>query len=92
MTKDSFLIFLGALVVLATFLGVPSSWKTIIFNILGLLIIVTALLLRKDITSGAICTHLTAEKHTDSYTQSSVLTEHNENSETRTEDPEKHNG
>lgn len=64
---------LGVLVVLSSLLGVPGSWKTVIFSILGLLIIVVALLLRRDITSGSLCTHLHEEKSTDSYTQNGVL-------------------
>lgn len=60
---------------MASFLGVPSSWKTVIFGVLGILIIVIALLLRRDIASGALCLHLTEDKHTDSYRQNGVLRE-----------------
>ncbi|MCW9054535.1 MAG: tetraspanin family protein [Candidatus Pacebacteria bacterium] len=73
MTKNSTLIFLGVLVVFSSFLGIPGSWKMVIFNFLGLLIIITAALLRRDITSGSLCAHLTEEKHTDSYRQTGVL-------------------
>lgn len=90
MSKNSFLILLGALVVLTTFLGIPGSWKTIVFSVLGLLIIVTASLLRKDIVSGAVCTHLTEEKQTDSYRQSGALRHHDphEHEESATESRE----
>jgi len=73
MPKNSSLLLFGLLVVIVSFLGIPSSWKTIIFSILGVLIITVALLLRKDITTGALCLHLTKEKHTNSYKQNGVL-------------------
>lgn len=90
MSKNSFLILLGILVVVSSFLGVPSSWKTIIFGVLGVLIIAVAMLLRKDITSGALCMHLMEEKQTDSYRQSGVLkhTDEHEHTEDITADQE----
>ena len=80
MSKDSSLLLFGGLVILVSFLGIPSSWKTIAFSILGALIITMALLLRKDITTGALCLHLTEEKHTDSYSQNGVLRSNNQES------------
>lgn len=68
-----------------SFLGIPSSWKTIIFSTLGVLIIIMALLLRKDITTGALCLHLTKEKHTNSYKQNGAL---RDNSPKDTDNPE----
>jgi hypothetical protein len=73
MSKDTSLLFFGGLVIVVSFLGIPSSWKTIVFSIIGVLIITTALFLRKDITSGALCLHLTEEKQTDSYKQNAVM-------------------
>lgn len=73
MPKSSLLLLFGGLVVVTSFLGIPSSWKTIVFSALGVLIIVIALLLRKDIATGALCLHLTEEKQTDSYRQNGVF-------------------
>ncbi|MEX0651977.1 MAG: hypothetical protein WD509_00700 [Candidatus Paceibacterota bacterium] len=73
MSKNSALILFGSLIIIVSFLGIPSSWKTVAFSILGVLVVTLALLLRKDITSGALCLHLTEEKRTDSYAQSGVL-------------------
>lgn len=87
MSKDSSLLFFGGLVIVVSFLGIPSSWKTIVFSIIGVLIIITALLLRKDITSGALCLHLTEEKQTDSYKQNAPLRSNNlKNNHSNTED------
>ena len=73
MSKNSLLITLGVLTILSSFLGVPGSWKTAIFSVLGLLIVIVAVFLRKDIASGSLCTHLQEEKRTDSYTQNGAL-------------------
>jgi len=58
---------------IVSFLGIPSSWKTIIFGVLGVLIMMIALFLRRDIATGALCMHLAEEKQTDSYTQNGML-------------------
>lgn len=73
MSKNSFLILLGILIVISAFLGVPSSWKTIIIGALGVLTVAIALMLRKDIATGAICMHLQENVHTDSYVQNGLL-------------------
>ncbi len=73
MSKNSSLLLFGGLVVIVSFLGIPSSWKTIIFSLLGVLIITVTLLLRRDITTGALCMHLNKDKHTDSYKQNGML-------------------
>lgn len=90
MSKNSLIIILGALVVLSTFLGVPSAWKTVLFWALGLGIIVTAAILRKDIASGAICLHLSEDQKTDSYSQNGMIIEqaqHYERTDENTETP-----
>jgi len=48
-----------------------------VFSILGVLIIIVSLSLRKDITTGALCMHLTEGKYTNSYRQNGPL--HSEN-------------
>jgi len=73
MSKNSLLLLFGSLVLASSFLGIPSSWKTVIFSILGVLVIIVTLLVRRDITTGALCLHLTEEKHTNSYKQNGVL-------------------
>lgn len=73
MSKNSSLLLLGGLVVIVSFFGIPSSWKTIVFSILGILIIIVTLFLRRDIATGALCLHLTREKQTDSYKQNGML-------------------
>lgn len=73
MSKNSFVLTLGVLVVVIPFLGVPDSWKTVAFILIGFGIITAALLLRKDIASGEICTHLQEEKKTDSYSQNGMI-------------------
>ena len=76
MSKNSLTIILGVLIVVSGFLGVPSSWKTVIIAALGLGVIGVALALRKDITSGTLCLHLQEEKKTDSYAQNGMIIEH----------------
>ena len=46
MTKETGLIILGSIVALTPFIGIPGSWKTIIFIIVGILIAVFGFLLR----------------------------------------------
>ena len=91
MSKSSLLLLLGGIVLITSFLGIPSSWKTISFSVLGVLIVIVALLLRRDITTGALCLHLTEEKHTDSYKQNGVLREsHKENNHRREKENKSH--
>lgn len=73
MSKNSLLLLFGSLVLIVSFLGIPSSWKTVVFSVLGVLIIAVTLLVRRDITTGALCLHLTEEKHTNSYKQNGAL-------------------
>jgi hypothetical protein len=73
MSKSSFILIISWLIVLTSFLGIPSSWKTIIVSLLAIGIVALASLLRRDITSGAVCMHLQSEQKTDVYTQNSVL-------------------
>ncbi len=73
MSKSSLLLLLGGLVVFVSLLGIPSSWKTIIFGVLGVSVIIIALLLRRDIATGALCMNLTEERHTNSYKQNGAL-------------------
>ncbi len=73
MSKNSLLLLLGGLVTLVSILGIPSSWKTIIFGVLGIIIIIITLLIRRDITTGALCMHLTEERQTNSYKQNGAL-------------------
>ena len=73
MSKNSLLLLFGGLVVIVSFFGVPSSWKTVIFSALGVLIIIVTLLLRRDIATGALCLSLSKERHTDSYKQNGML-------------------
>ena len=83
MSKNSLLLLFGGMVVAVSFLGIPSSWKTIIFSALGVLIIIIALLLRKDIATGALCMHLTREKQTNSYKQNGMLRDNSHNDKER---------
>ena len=92
MSKNSLLILLGGLVILSSFLGIPSSWKTLLVGVLGLAVVVVALLLQRDIASGTLCMHLEEDKRTDSYAQNGAIqqreedtTRHHEGEETHTE-------
>jgi hypothetical protein len=92
MSKNSALLLFGGLVVAVSFLGIPSSWKTIAFSILGASIIAMALFLRRDITSGALCLHLTEDKHTDSFKQNGALRDtNNKDAGSEKKDDEKEN-
>jgi uncharacterized membrane protein len=54
MNKDLILIILGILVALVPFLGFPSNWDAIVFTILGALIVIFVLLLRRDFVNKII--------------------------------------
>jgi hypothetical protein len=74
MQKTSFILTLTTLIVVTSFLGIPSSWKTIVVSLLALGVVSLALMLRKDIASGAICLHLQSDQKTDVYAQNGALT------------------
>lgn len=75
MSKNSLILFFGGLVIIVPFLGLPSAWKTIIFALLGVGIVIVTLMLRRDIASGELYIHLQKDTKTDSYAQNGVLTE-----------------
>lgn len=76
MSKNSLTLLFGVLVLLIPYLGIPRSWKTVAFSLLGLAIIATSLLLKREIVSGSMCAHLREEKHTDSYSQNGPVQAH----------------
>ena len=80
MSKNSLILFLGGLIVVVSFFGIPSSWKTVIFAVLGLSVIITTALLRKDMTTGELCMHLEEDTKTDSYTQNGAFAKFQHNS------------
>ena len=49
MTKDVGILILGLIVVATPFLGLPGSWKTVVFVVSGLTIAFLAFLLRGDL-------------------------------------------
>jgi hypothetical protein len=48
MTRESFLVILGALVILSPFAGLPLSWLEWILPILGVIVIILGISLRRD--------------------------------------------
>jgi uncharacterized protein (DUF58 family) len=73
MQKTSFILTLASIIIIVSFLGIPSSWKTVVVSLFALGVVVLAVLLRKDIASGSICLHLQSEHKTDVYAQNSAL-------------------
>ena len=51
MSKEVSVITLGALVALSPFLGLPGSWRTTFLVVLGLLMILVGIILRRDTLS-----------------------------------------
>lgn len=46
-SKESLIFFIGLVVFLTPFLGIPNAWKEIVFSVAGLLIMLLAYILRR---------------------------------------------
>lgn len=82
MKKDLSIIFLGLIVVVTPFLGIPTSWKNVVFVLVGLAISVLAYLLQKEMHADM---HAGIEKGTEIFVENDarlgdglVKTEHDE--------------
>ncbi len=53
MRKENTLIILGVLILLVPFLGIPGTWKTPLFMVLGAMVAICGLLVRSDFKSLA---------------------------------------
>lgn len=69
MKKDLSIIILGLVVVITPFLGIPTSWKNVVFVVIGLTISVFAYLLQKDMNNGG---YARAEKRTEIFVENDV--------------------
>lgn len=69
MTKDVGILVLGLVVVATPFLGLPSSWKTVIFVISGLVIAFLAFLLRGDLPLPGSGRYTEGERKTDTFAE-----------------------
>ncbi|MCE9541567.1 hypothetical protein K8R03_03345 [Candidatus Kaiserbacteria bacterium] len=54
MTVDTLIILSGALVILLPFLGFPDSWDTVIFFVLGSLIVGLGIVIRRRKSSSIL--------------------------------------
>ena len=77
MTKETGLIILGSIVALTPFIGIPGSWKTVVFIFVGILIVLFGFLLRlrRMIESRDILSK--RGKHTDSYVENGIQAQEN---------------
>ena len=69
MKKDLSIIILGLVVVITPFLGIPTSWKNVVFVVIGLTISVFAYLLQKDMNNDG---HARVEKRTEIFVENGV--------------------
>jgi len=46
MNKETWLVILGAIVALTPFLGIPGTWKTTVYVVVGVLIMIITFLIR----------------------------------------------
>ena len=76
MTKDVGILILGLSVASIPFLGVPSSWKTVLLVVLGLVIALLAFLLRGDISLTVGGKHAKGERRTDTFAENSTARTH----------------
>ena len=72
MTKDVGILILGLTVAATPFLGIPSSWKTVIFVVSGLIIAILSFLLRGNLSLTAYSKHNKEERRTDTFAENSL--------------------
>ena len=51
MSKEASIIAIGALVIVAPFLGLPGSWRTALLLILGVSLVIIGVVMRRDVVS-----------------------------------------
>lgn len=68
MKRESLVFFLGMVIVLVPFLGVPSAWKRIVYIMLGLILVLVGYQLRRRAYLRSIEDH-TGERKTDVYVE-----------------------
>ena len=93
MKKDISIIFLGLVVVVTPFLGIPTSWKSVVFVVVGLVISWLAYLLQKEMHDVG---NAGVEKGTEIFVENDarlgdgfVKTEHDESQEKNATDTKK---
>lgn len=69
MKKDLSIIILGLVVVITPFLGIPTSWKNVVFVVVGLTISVFAYLLQKNMNDDK---YARVEKRTEIFVENGV--------------------
>jgi len=69
MTKDVGILILGLAVSALPFIGIPNSWKTAVFVILGLAIAILAFLLRGDLPLRRKGEHSDGERKTETFSE-----------------------
>lgn len=75
MSKNTSIIILGFLVALTPFLGLPGAWKTGVFVISGLLIVLIAFLQKGGKLSNIESWLISKKKETDVFAQNEVKDE-----------------
>lgn len=66
MTLDTLIILAGALVASLPFLGFPASWDTIFFFLLGVLIVVLGVVVRRELGNNEYDTYSKSDTFTES--------------------------
>ena len=69
MKKDLSIIILGLVVVITPFLGIPTSWKNVVFVVVGFTISVFAYLLQKNMNDDK---YARVEKRTEIFVENGV--------------------
>ena len=69
MTKDVGILVLGLAVAATPFLGIPSSWKTVLFVVSGLVIAILAFLLRGNLSLTVGEKHTKGERRMDTFAE-----------------------
>lgn len=75
MTRESFILILGAIVAATPFLGIPGSWKQYILVASGVLIVIVSYQLRRAAFFRSIETS-DGERRADAFVESKALEEH----------------
>jgi uncharacterized membrane protein len=72
MSKRLTLLFLGIIIILMPFLGFPSSWKNIFFVVVGLVIVLISLAMRREEFANSdrvISKQVTTEVYTEVFSE-----------------------
>ena len=69
MKRESFVFLLGFVLILTPFLGIPSTWKHVVYVVLGAGLIVVGYQLRRIAYLRSIENHTTGERRNDAYVE-----------------------